>query len=74
VAVGLAALDFEMVLERDGRSVSTFEEQPQSRDDLRLPVGDVGQGAFLDLAVLAVGFAHKNGGRRVAIGDDVDRA
>jgi len=33
------------------------------------PVGEVGQGAILDLAVLAEGFAQENGGRGVAIGD-----
>ena len=52
--------------------MSAFQEHPQSRDDLGIPVGDVGQGAFLDLALLAVGLAHEDGGRGIAVGDEVD--
>src|SRR5215469_5642148 len=35
-------------------------------------MGDVGEGASLDFAVLAVGFAQEDGGRGVAIGDSGD--
>jgi hypothetical protein len=32
-------------------------------------MGDVGEGAGLDVAVFAVGFAEEDGGRGVAVGD-----
>jgi len=36
------------------------------------PVGEVGEGAILDFAVLAEGFAQEEGGRGVAVGDGGD--
>jgi hypothetical protein len=35
-------------------------------------VGEVGEGAVLDLAMLAIGFAEEKGGRGVAVGDSGD--
>src|ERR1700682_5418068 len=41
-------------------------------DDLRVEVGEVGEGAFPDLAVVAPGLSQQHGGRRVAVRDNVD--
>ena len=35
-------------------------------------MGDIGEGASLDFAVLTVGFAQEDGGRGVAVGDGGD--
>ena len=46
----------------------------ESLDARRIPVGDIGDGTGLDLAILAVRLADQDGGWRGAIGDggDVD--
>jgi hypothetical protein len=44
----------------------------QGFDAGRVPVGEVGEGAVLDLAMLAIGFAEEKGGRGVAVGDSGD--
>jgi len=41
-------------------------------DFLGAEMGDVGEGAGLDLTVVAVGFAEQDGGRGVAVGDGGD--
>ena len=35
-------------------------------------MGEIGEGAFLDLAVLAIGLAEQGSGRRIAVGDCFD--
>jgi hypothetical protein len=35
-------------------------------------MGEVGDGAIVDFAILAEGFAEEDGGRGVAVGDDRD--
>ena len=72
VSVGQAALDAELFLKRVGGDVASLEQQFEPRDYLGVPVGDVSQGAFLNLAVLAVGLAQENGGWGVSIGDHID--
>ena len=39
-------------------------------DLLRRPMGEIGEGAVVDFAVLAEALAEKDGGRGVAVGDD----
>src|SRR5579883_3489067 len=45
---------------------------PSSESAGGRPVGEIGQGAILDLAVLAEGFAQEEGGWGVAVGDGGD--
>ena len=48
-------------------------QHPAQTVDLRLrPVGDVGEGARLDLAVLPITLAQQHGGRRIAVWDARD--
>ena len=71
VAVGEAAQDGEQFaggLESD----AAFEEDAQTIDEMIGPLGEVGDGAFSDLAVVAEGLAEEDGRGRVAVGDDVD--
>jgi hypothetical protein len=44
----------------------------ESLDARWLPMGEIGQGAVLGFAVLAVGLTKENGGRGVAVGDGRD--
>ena len=37
-----------------------------------VPVGEIGEGALVDLAVLAEGLAEEDGGRGGAVGDGLD--
>ena len=71
VAVGEAAGDGEgVVLGRDDGAA--LEHAAQALDVGRGPVGEVAEGAFADLAVLAIALAQEDGGGRVAVRDDVD--
>ena len=45
-----------------------FEHAPEALD-LVGPVGEVGQGAFMDLFTLTAAFAQEDGGGRVTVGD-----
>jgi hypothetical protein len=49
-----------------------FEKAAQALDDAGGPLGKIGDGAVLDLAGVAVGFAQKDAGRGVAVGDALD--
>ena len=71
MAVGLRADDVEGVVEAGHRGAA-FEQHAQALDQRRGPFGEVGQGAFPDLAPLAPAFAQEDGGRRVAVGDGFD--
>ncbi len=42
---------------------------PEGFEAGRGPLGKIGEGTILDLAVVAEGFAEKEGGRGVAVGD-----
>ena len=50
-----------------------FEKAAQTLDDAGRPLGKIGDGAVLDLAGVAVGFAQEDAGRRVAVGDAFDK-
>ena len=52
--------------------VAALEQHAQALDERRGPFGEVGQGAFVDLAGVAEGLAQEHGGGRVAVGDAFD--
>ena len=51
---------------------AALEQDTQTFDEAVGPLGEVGEGAFLDLAVLAVGLAEQDGWGRGAVGDGLD--
>ena len=60
MAVGLGAHDVEGIMEGgDGQAAL---QDAQAFDEVSGPFGEVGEGAFFDLAVLAVGLARTAGG------------
>jgi hypothetical protein len=71
VAVGVAANDGEQFV-GGAESDAALQEDAQAIDDVRGALGEVGDGAFFDLAVVAEGLAEEYGRGRVAIGDGVD--
>ena len=71
VAVGLGAHDVEGIVE-GGDGEAALEQDAQALDEVCGPLGEVGEGAFFDLAVLAVGLAEQDGGGRGAVGDGLD--
>src|SRR4051812_9855198 len=48
------------------------EEGLEAFEEVGRPVGEVEEGALLDLSALAVGLAQQDGRRRAAVGDDLD--
>jgi hypothetical protein len=48
---------------------AAFEQDAQTLDDFARPIGEIGDGAFFDFALVAEGLAQEDGGRRVAVGD-----
>ena len=71
MAVGLGAHDVEGIME-GGDGEAALEQDAQAFDEVSGPFGEVGEGAFFDLAVLAVGLAEQDGGGRGAVGDGLD--
>ena len=61
MAVGPGAEDGEGVGEGWERDAA-LEQDTQAVDEVVGPLGEVGEGAFLDLAVLAEGLAQEYGG------------
>ena len=55
-----------------GDDGGALEQHAQALDERRGPFGEVGQGAFVDLAGVAEGLAQEHGGGRVAVGDAFD--
>ena len=55
-----------------GDNGAAFQQCLEAGDPLVRPVGEVQQGALLDLASLAVAFAQQDGRGRIAIGDGFD--
>ena len=53
-------------------SVPPLSRNREAVDEGGRPLGEVGEGAFADLAALAEGLAQEDGGRRVAVGDGLD--
>lgn len=72
VAVGQGADYFEGLRQPRADGGVAFEDQAQGRDLFGRPVGDIGQGAIFDFAVLAEGLAQEEGGRGSAVGHDGD--
>ena len=71
MAVRFGAHDVEGVVEAGHRGAA-LEQYAQALDERRGPFGEVGEGAFLDLAGVAEGLAQEHGGGRVAVGDAFD--
>ena len=71
VAVGLGANDVEGSFKAsDGGAL--LEQDAEPLDQFGRPFGEVGKGAFLDLALLAVGLAQADGLGGLAVGDGFD--
>ncbi len=51
---------------------AALEQDAEPLDEIVGPLGQVGEGAFLDLAVFAEGLAQKDGGRGVPVGHAFD--
>ena len=71
VAVRQAADDGEGVA-LGGDDGAAFEHAAQTFDVGGGPVGEIAEGAFADLAVLAIALAQQDGGGRVPVGDGFD--
>ena len=71
MAVGFGTHDVEGVVEAGHRGAA-LEQHAQAVDERRGPFGEVGEGAFLDLAGVAEGLAQEHGGGRFAVGDAFD--
>src|SRR6201993_4649383 len=65
-----AARDDAVLIGR--RHLAALEQGAQSFDDLGRPIGQVGDGALLDLAGVAIALAQQDRGRRVSVGDRFD--
>ena len=59
-------------LARIGVSHATFQKNAQPLDHSGRHLGKIGQGALLDLAVLAIALAQQHGGRRGPVGYGLD--
>ena len=68
VAVGLGANDVEGIVE-GGDGEAALEQEAQAFDEVVGPFGEVGEAAFLDLAVVAIGLAQEDGRGRGAVED-----
>ena len=71
MAVGVGAEDVDGV-GGSGERGAALEQDLEAVDQGGRPLGEVGEGAFADLAALAEGLAQEDGGRRVAVGDGLD--
>ena len=71
MAVGFGTHDVEGVVEARHRGAA-LEQHAQALDERRGPFGEVGQGAFPELAGVAEGLAQEHGGGRIAVGDAFD--
>ena len=71
MAVRGAANDGQQVVGR-AESETAVEEDTQALDDVRGTLGEVGDGTFLDFAVLAEGLTEEDGRGRVAVRNGVD--
>ena len=55
-----------------GDHLAALEQGAKAFDEVLRPIGQVRQGPFLDLAVLAIGLSQQDRGRRVAVRDGLD--
>ena len=71
MAVRARTDNLESLRKRSGGSDGSraFQDGTQGIDLSEGPMGEVGEGAVVDLAVEAEGFAEEDGGRGVAVGD-----
>jgi len=72
VAVRAGADDVEGLRERGTEGGGALQDGAKGIDFGRGPVGEIGDGAVVDLAVLAEALAEEDSGRGVAIGDGGD--
>src|SRR6185295_10312245 len=56
----------------DRRHLAALEQGAQPFDDLGRPIGQVGDGALLDLVGVAIALAQQDRGRRISVGDRFD--
>jgi hypothetical protein len=67
MAVGQRAGEMERFIRSDQQIA--FEDAAEAIDLFSRPVGEVGEGTFVDAAGLAEAFAQEDGGWGVAVGD-----
>jgi hypothetical protein len=72
VAVRARADDVEGLRQRGTEGCGALQDGAKGIDFDRGPMGEIGDGAVVDLAVLAEALAEEDSGRRVAVGDDGD--
>jgi hypothetical protein len=73
MAVGQRAADGEDLRGGRGRDDGpALEEGLEALEEFGRPVGEVEEGALLDLSALAVGLAQQDGRGRAAVGNDLD--
>jgi hypothetical protein len=72
VAVRAGTDDVEGLRERSTEGSGALQDGAQGIDFGGGPVGEIGDGAVVDLAVFAEAFAEEDGGWGVAVGDDGD--
>ena len=70
MAMRKGAFDDEEFIRMDERDV--LEDETESFDLVRGPLGEVGDGAFTDAFAFAPAFAQEDGGAGVTVGDGVD--
>lgn len=69
MTVGLRAKDLEAI-GRSGGDGGALQHLAQSLNFGRMPIGEIGDGAVVDLSILAEGLAEEDGGRGSAIRHD----
>ena len=72
VPMGAGADDVEGLRERGTEGGGALQDGAKRIDFGRGPVGEIGDGAVVDLAVLTETFAEEDSGGRVSVGDDGD--
>ena len=70
MAMRKGAFDDEELIGVDERDV--LEDETESLDLVRGPLGEVGDGAFTDALAFAPAFSQEDGGAGVSVGDGVD--
>ena len=69
VAMRAGADDIEGLSERSADGSGALQDRAESMDLSRWPMGDIGEGAVVDLAIESEGLAEEDGGWGVAVGD-----
>jgi len=71
MAVGLTSNYIERLFKFTDYYTS-LEQLAQSLNNMRGPLGQIGQGALFDLRAFAIGFAKQDGRRRITVGNAFD--